>query len=166
MPMLVHRFTKRMQMNQTRRDVVRQGSIVALLMAAGLLRPGDVCAADWNPAAFEIKKLEDLVTLLGGEPATASDAIAINAPDIAENGAVVPITVSSAVPGTDAISILVEKNPNVLAAAFEIPAGTLPEINTRVKMAQTSNLFVLVRAAGKYFYAAKEIKITLGGCGG
>ena len=153
-------------MNQTRRDVMRQGGIVALLMAAGLLRPGDVCAADWNQAAFEIKKLEDLITLLGGEPATVSDAININAPDIAENGAVVPITVSSTVPGTDAISILVEKNPNVLAAAFEIPAGTLPEINTRVKMAQTSNLFVLVRAGGKYFYAAKEIKITLGGCGG
>ncbi len=153
-------------MIQTRRDLMRQGGIVALLMAAGLLRPGDVCAADWNQAAFEIKKLEDLVTLLGGEPATVSDAININAPDIAENGAVVPITVSSAVPGTDAISILVEKNPNVLAAAFEIPAGTLPEINTRVKMAQTSNLFVLVRAGGKYFYAAKEIKITLGGCGG
>lgn len=153
-------------MIQTRRDVMRHGGIVALLMAAGLLRPGNVCAADWNQAAFEIKKLEDLVTLLGGEPATVSDAININAPDIAENGAVVPITVSSAVPGTDAISILVEKNPNVLAAAFEIPAGTLPEINTRVKMAQTSNLFVLVRAGGKYFYAAKEIKITLGGCGG
>lgn len=153
-------------MIQTRRDVMRHGGIVALLMAAGLLRPGNVCAADWNQAAFEIKKLEDLVTLLGGEPATVSDAININAPDIAENGAVVPITVSSAVPGTDAISILVEKNPNVLAAAFEIPAGTLPEINTRVKMAQTSNLFVLVRAGGKYFYATKEIKITLGGCGG
>ena len=153
-------------MNQTRRDVMRQGGIVALLMAAGFLRPGDVRAADWNPAAFEIKKLEDLVALLGGEPATTSDAININAPDIAENGAVVPITVSSAVPGTDAISILVEKNPNVLAAAFEMPAGTLAEINTRVKMAQTSNLFVLVRAGGKYFYAAKEIKITLGGCGG
>ena len=153
-------------MIQTRRDVMRHGGIVALLMAAGLLRPGNVCAADWNQAAFEIKKFEDLVTLLGGEPATVSDAININAPDIAENGAVVPITVSSAVPGTDAISILVEKNPNVLAAAFEIPAGTLPEINTRVKMAQTSNLFVLVRAGGKYFYAAKEIKITLGGCGG
>ena len=153
-------------MNQKRRDVMRQGGIVALLMAAGFLRPGDLLAAEWNQAAFEIKKLEDLVILLGGEPATTSDAININAPDIAENGAVVPITVSSAVPGTDAISILVEKNPNVLAAAFEIPAGTLPEINTRVKMAQTSNLFVLVRAGRKYFYAAKEIKITLGGCGG
>ena len=164
--MLVHRPTERKRMNQKRREVMRQGGIVALLMAAGFLRPGDVQAAEWNQAAFEIKKLEDLVTLLGGQPAAVSDAININAPDIAENGAVVPITVSSAVPGTDAISILVEKNPNVLAAAFDIPAGTLPEINTRVKMAQTSNLIVLVRAGGKYFYAAKEIKITLGGCGG
>lgn len=153
-------------MNHKRRDVIRQGGLVALLLAAGILRPADLHAAGWNPAAFEIRKLEDLVTLLGGEPATPSEAIGINAPDIAENGAVVPVTVSSAVPGTDAISILVEKNPNVLAAAFEIPAGTLPEINTRVKMAQTSNLFVLVRAGGKFFYAAKEIKITLGGCGG
>lgn len=166
MPVLAHRRTKRKRVNQTRRDVMRQGSIAALLMAAGFLRPDDARAADWNPAAFEIKKLEELVTLLGGEPATTSDAIVINAPDIAENGAVVPVTVSSTVPGTDAISILIEKNPNVLAAAFEIPAGTLAEINTRVKMAQTSNLFVLVRAGGKYFYAAKEIKITLGGCGG
>jgi sulfur-oxidizing protein SoxY len=152
---------------QSRREFLKSGGgVVALLLAAGFLKPGDVRAEEWSKAAFESKKMEDLVKLLGGGTAAESADIAIIAPDIAENGAVVPIGVASKLERTESIAVLVEKNPNVLAAIFDIPEGTLPDVQTRVKMAQTSNVFALVKAGGKFFYAAKEIKITLGGCGG
>ena len=98
--------------------------------------------------------------------AAETDQIIIVAPDIAENGAVVPIGVVSKLHHTESIAILIEKNPNMLAANFTLPAGTLPEVQTRVKMAQTSNVFALLKAEGKFYFAKKEIKITLGGCGG
>ena len=125
-----------------------------------------MAAAEWNKAAFETKRLEDLVKVLGGNAAQENAEVAIVAPDIAENGAVVPVGVIGKLDKTSSIALLVEKNPNVLAATFDIPQGTLPEVQTRVKMAQTSNVFALVKADGKFYYAAKEIKITLGGCGG
>jgi sulfur-oxidizing protein SoxY len=149
-----------------RKFVTCTGGLLGLLLTAGFLRPGEAAAEEWNKAAFETKKMEDLVKLLGGSAAQESAEVAIIAPDIAENGAVVPIGVASRLDNTSAIAILVEKNPNVLAATFAIPPGTLPEVQTRVKMAQTSNVFALVKANGKFHYAAKEIKITLGGCGG
>jgi sulfur-oxidizing protein SoxY len=150
----------------SRRDFLRtSGGLIGLLAASGFLGP-QAQAEDWNQVAFETKKLEDLVKVLGGTGAQESTDIAIVAPDIAENGAVVPIGVASKLGKTEAIAILVEKNPNVLAANFAIPEGTLPDVQTRVKMAQTSNVFALVKADGKFYYAAKEIKITLGGCGG
>lgn len=154
-------------MKQSRRRFVKStGGLLGLLLAAGFLRPDEVAAEEWNKAAFETKKMDDLVKLLGGSAAQESAEVAIVAPDIAENGAVVPIGVASRIDKTSSIAILVEKNPNVLAATFAIPQGTLPEVQTRVKMAQTSNVFALVKADGKFYYAAKEIKITLGGCGG
>jgi sulfur-oxidizing protein SoxY len=150
----------------TRREFLRTGgSLLGALFAAGFFGPG-ARAEDWNKAAFEAKKLEDLVEVLGGSRAKESADVSIVAPDIAENGAVVPIGVSSKLGKTESIAILVEKNPNVLAANFSIPDGTLPEVQTRVKMAQTSNVFALVKADGKFYYATREIKITLGGCGG
>jgi sulfur-oxidizing protein SoxY len=154
-------------MEKSGRQFLRSsGGLLGLLLAAGFLRPEEVAAEQWNKAAFETKKLEDLVKVLGGNAAQESAEVAIVAPDIAENGAVVPVGVVSKLDKTSAIAILVEKNPNVLAATFAIPQGTLPEVQTRVKMAQTSNVFALVKADGKFYYAAKEIKITLGGCGG
>ena len=90
----------------------------------------------------------------------------LTAPDIAENGAVVPVGVVSTLAGVEAIAILVEKNPNPLAASFMLPAGTEPSVQTRVKMGQTSDVYALVKAGGKFFIAKKEIKVTLGGCGG
>jgi sulfur-oxidizing protein SoxY len=154
-------------MMQSRREFVKStGGLLGLLLAAGFLRPEEAVAEEWNKAAFETKKMDDLVKLLGGSAAQESAEVAIVAPDIAENGAVVPIGVASKIDKTSSIAILVEKNPNVLAATFVIPQGTLPEVQTRVKMAQTSNVFALVKADGKFYYAAKEIKITLGGCGG
>jgi sulfur-oxidizing protein SoxY len=154
-------------MEQSRREfLTTTGGLLGLLLAAGFLRPQEVAAEEWNQAAFEIKKMDDLVKLLGGGAARESAEVTIVAPDIAENGAVVPVGVASKIDKTASIAILVEKNPNVLAATFAIPQGTLPEVQTRVKMAQTSNVFALVKADGKFYYAAKEIKITLGGCGG
>ena len=95
-----------------------------------------------------------------------STDIVLKTPDIAENGAVVPIGITSSIPKTESIAILIEKNPNMLAASFDIPAGTDPSVGTRVKMGQSSNVYALVKADGKYYVAAKEIKVTLGGCGG
>ena len=141
-------------------------AVLGLAMAAGLFRPGSAWA-DWNKAAFDTKSLNDAVKALGGAGATESKDITITSPDIAENGAVVPFTIASKVPNTEAIAILVEKNPNILSANFQIPQGTEPWVNTRVKMGQTSNVIALVKASdGKYYYASKEVKVTLGGCGG
>jgi sulfur-oxidizing protein SoxY len=158
-------------MDMQRRQALKSGggvTLLALLAAAGWLKPGDAAAAEtWNKAAFETHSLDDTMKALGGgAPAQSKDITFFSTPDIAENGAVVPIGITSNVPKTESIAILVEKNPNMLAAVFEIPAGTEPSLTTRVKMAQTSNVYALVRADGKYFVAAKEIKVTLGGCGG
>lgn len=154
-------------MHEPRRQFLKSsGGVVALLAAVGFLRAQDARAEEWNKAAFESKSLEDVVKALGGAGAVESADITIVAPEIAENGAVVPVNIISKVPGTDAIAIAVEKNPNLLAASFSIPKGTIPDVQTRIKMAQTCNVFALVRADGKFYYAAKEIKITLGGCGG
>jgi len=142
-------------------------AILGLAMAAGLFRPGTTWAAEWNKAAFDTKSLNDAVKAMGGASAAESKDITITSPDIAENGAVVPFTIASKVPNTAAIAILVEKNPNILAANFDIPQGTEPWVNTRVKMGQTSNVIALVKTAdGKFHYASKEVKVTLGGCGG
>ena len=157
-------------MNGKRREVLKTGgglTLLSLVMAAGWLRPGDALAADWNKAAFDAKTLDDTMKALGGSaPAQSKDVAFVNTPDIAENGAVVPIGIVSSIPKTESIAILIEKNPNMLAAVFDIPAGTDPAISTRVKMGQSSNVYALVKAEGKYFAAIKEIKVTLGGCGG
>jgi sulfur-oxidizing protein SoxY len=140
-------------------------AVMALAMAAGLFKPGSAWA-DWNKAAFDTKSLADAVKALGGTTATESKDITITSPDIAENGAVVPFTIASKLGKTETMALLVEKNPNILAASFAIPDGTEPWVNTRVKMGQTSNVIALVKADGKFYYASKEVKVTLGGCGG
>ena len=156
-------------MKQTRRDVLKTGGgagLIALLAAAGYVAPGTAVAADWNKAAFEVKTLPEAFKALGaGAPAASTDII-MKAPDIAENGAVVPIAIESRIPATESIAVLVEKNPNPLAASFDIPAGTETMITTRLKMAETSEVYAVVKANGKYFVSKKEIKVTLGGCGG
>jgi sulfur-oxidizing protein SoxY len=141
------------------------GCVIAALGAAGFLRPGSAIAAEWNKPAFGAKDLRELVRVLGGQDGSASGDVSIHAPDIAENGAVVPVSVRTTLPA-ESIAILVEKNPSPVAAIFELPSGTLPEIQTRVKMAETSNVVALVKAGGRFHYAVREIKVTLGGCGG
>ena len=158
-------------MDVKRREVLKTGggvTLLTLLAAAGWLKPGDAIAAGWNKAAFETKTMDETMKALGGSgaPAQSKDITFFATPDIAENGAVVPIGVTSNLPKTDAIAILVEKNPNMLAALFELPAGTEASVSTRVKMGQSSNVYALVRVDGKYHVASKEIKVTLGGCGG
>jgi len=158
-------------MNRQRRKVLRTGgglSLLALVTAAGWLRPGEALAADaWNKAAFETNSMDATMKALGaGTPAQSKDVTFFQTPDIAENGAVVPIGVTSTVPNTQSIAILVEKNPSTLIAVFDIPPGTEPSLSTRIKMGQTSNVYALVKADGKYYVASKEIKVTLGGCGG
>jgi sulfur-oxidizing protein SoxY len=155
--------------NQTRRSILRASGgvgLLALLAGAGLLAPSAAHAADWNKVAFDGKTLQDAFKALGVESPADSNDIVMRAPDIAENGAVVPVGIESKIEGTESISVLIEKNPNPLAATFDIPSGTEQGVSTRVKMAETSNVYALVKAKGKYYVAKKEIKVTLGGCGG
>ncbi len=158
-------------MDMQRREVLKKSggvSMLTLLAAAGWLAPGEALAqAAWNKAAFDTKSMDETVKALGGSaPAQSKDITFVQTPDIAENGAVVPIGIASTIPKTEAIAILVEKNPNMLVAMFEIPPGTEPAISTRMKMGQSSNVYALVKADGKFYVASKEIKVTLGGCGG
>lgn len=155
-------------MNNQRRNVLKTGTgaaVLGSLAAAGMIAPG-VALADWNKAAFEAKSMADTLKALGAvQPADSSD-VQVTGPDIAENGAVVPVGVDSKIAGTTMVAILIDKNPNALAASFFLPAGTEPNVQTRVKMGQTSNVYALVKAGDKFFMATKEIKVTLGGCGG
>jgi len=156
-------------MDHDRREALRRGGAVSLLTlvaAAGWL-PRGAAAETWNKDAFATHSLDETIKALGGgAPVPSQDIVFFSTPDIAENGAVVPIGITSNVPKTEAVAILVEKNPNMLAAVFDVPAGTEPSLSTRIKMAQTSHVYALVKADGKYYVNSKEIKVTLGGCGG
>ena len=155
-------------MNNQRRNVLKSGSgaaLLSVLAAAGIITPG-VALADWNKAAFEAKSMADTLKALGATAPADSKDVQLTAPDIAENGAVVPIGVASTLPNITMVAIMIEKNPSTLAASFTLPAGTEPNIQTRVKMGQTSNVFAVVKSDGKFFMTSKEVKVTMGGCGG
>lgn len=150
----------------TRRDMLTTGAQVAALMAGAGLLPA-TALAEWNKGAFESKTLADAYKALGGQAPAPSTAVAIVGPDIAENGAVVPVGCTSTLAGVKRLAILVEKNPNVLAAVFDVSDSVDANFNTRVKMGQSSNVFaVAIMGDGKVHFAQKEIKVTLGGCGG
>ena len=153
-------------MRKHRRDFIKLSGVYAAMAAAGLLSAEEAFAQQARNKAFEAKSLDETVKLLGGTTAVQSGEISITAPDIAENGAVVPIGVTSKIPNTQNIYILVDKNLNSLSAGFGIPPGTEPNVATRVKMAQTSNVHAVVKADNKFYVATKEVKVTLGGCGG
>ena len=156
-------------MNQLRRTFLKgtgAAGTVAVAIAAGLLRPGQVLAAEWNKAAFGATTTADAMKGVGAATAVESKDILIKAPDIAENGAVVPVEVTSKIPGTTSIIIFVEKNQNPLTADFELSNGAEGFVSTRVKMANTSHVKVVVKAGGKAYTATKEVKVTIGGCGG
>ena len=156
-------------MDSGRRTFIRNAgnaSVIALLVANGFLRPESAKAALWNKPAFGATSLEEALGKVVDGPVADSADVTIVAPDIAENGAVVPVGVVASMPGVESIAILCEKNPHPLAAIYDIPAGTLADVKTRVKMAGTSNVVVLVKAEGRFHMASKEIKVTRGGCGG
>jgi sulfur-oxidizing protein SoxY len=135
-------------------------------LLAGLLKPLAALAATWNKDAFGAKTTADALKGLGAAGASPSADILIEAPQIAENGAVVPIEVSSRLPGTTSIAVLVEKNPFPLAGLFEFKEGALPFVRVNAKMGETSDVRVVVEAGGRRYVATKEIKVTIGGCGG
>lgn len=156
-------------MNQLRRAFLKNAGTVgtvAIAIAAGLLKPGAVFAAAWNSLAFTAKDIADAMKNAGYGGAAESNDIQIKAPDIAENGAVVPVSATSNIPGTTSMAIFVEKNPAPLIANFEFSNGSEPYISTRIKMAKTSLVRVAVQAGGKKYTTSREVKVTIGGCGG
>ncbi len=150
----------------SRRQLLRNGGLLGLLAAFGAAIAPRFAFAGWNKAAFDGKTLADAYKAMGVEGAKESGDVQFLASDIAENGAVVPLQAVSKIPNTTQIAFLVEKNPNMLAASFDIGPDMVPDVTTRIKMGQTSNVIALVKADGKFYTATKEIKVTLGGCGG
>jgi len=153
-------------MNKQRRLILKTlmqgGMAVGALVAA----PGAALAA-WTEAAFTNKDMgQAMKNLLGSSDVTESDKVRLETPAIAENGAVVPIKVSSSLPDVESISIFVKNNPTPLVASFDIPPGTEPKVAVRIRMGKTSPVTAVVKAGGKLYSATKETKVTIGGCGG
>ena len=149
-----------------RREMLARSAALAGLMAAAGLLPKAAMAA-WNQSAFEAKSVADVMKALGAAAPVESKDVTITGPDIAENGAVVPVGASTTLPGVKRLLIMIEKNPALLAAAFDVTESVEPAFTTRVKMNQSSNVIaVAMMADGKVLFAQKEVKVTLGGCGG
>ena len=154
----------------TRRLVLQGAGVVALIglgnMAFGPT-PALAAANDKYPEdAFKQKSDADAIKSLYGKTPEPSDKVKMDAPEIAENGAVVPISVTTSLADVTSISILIAENPNALAASYKIPGGTMPSVANRLKMAKTTNVIAIVEAGGKLYSTTKEVKVTVGGCGG
>ena len=154
-----------------KRRVFLKGSVAAgtlgVAVGAGLLTPGAVLAAAWPADAFGAKKVDEALNNLMGSSATSpSDQIKIKAPDIAENGAVVPITVDSSLNGIESIAIIASANGTPLVASFNLGEGAQGFVSTRIKMGKTGDVIAVCKAGGKMFSARKGVKVTIGGCGG
>jgi len=156
-------------MNNNRRILLKStlaAGAAGVAVGAGLLTPKAVMAA-WPKAAFEATEVNAALTAsLGSSTTSKSSKIKLKAPDIAENGAVVPVTVTSKISGTEAISILVEKNAVPLTSTFNLGKNTEGYISTRIKMGKTSDVIAVVKAGGKLYSTKKQVKVTIGGCGG
>jgi len=153
----------------TRRLILQGAGAVALVGLGNLpfgLTPALAANDKYPEAAFKAKSEADAIKALYGKTAEPSDKVKMDAPEIAENGAVVPISVTTTLADVTSISFLVSENPVALVASYKIPAGTLPNVANRIKMARTSNVIVVVEAGGKLYSANKEVKVTVGGCGG
>src|SRR6478735_7524253 len=154
----------------TRRLVLKGAGSVALIglgFEMGGTLPAFAAANDKYPEeAFKQKSDADAIKTLYGKTAEASDKVKLDAPEIAENGAVVPIAVTTTLADVSSISFFVSENPNALAASYKIPTGTMPTVANRLKMAKTSNVIAVVEAGGKLYSATREVKVTVGGCGG
>ena len=153
-----------------KRQVFLKGSLAAgtvgVAVGAGLLAPQAVVAA-WNEKAFHAESIDDALTAaMDTASNTASDAIKIKAPDIAENGAVVPVSISSDMTGVESIALLAAGNNTPLVATFTLGEGALANVSSRIKMAKTGDVVAVVKAGGKLHSARKSVKVTIGGCGG
>jgi len=156
-------LTKEIRM-QTRRETLKQSAVVAGLLAGTGLFPQHALA--YEKVAFEAKSLADVAKALGAAAPVESKDVTVGGPDIAENGAVVPLTASTTL-AAKKVLILVEKNPSALVAMFNVTDSVETSFATRAKMGQSSDVYaVAIMADGKAFYAKKEVKVTLGGCGG
>ena len=150
-------------MNQGRRLLLR----AAVALAAVAVLPRALLAAAWPDKAFSQSSASAAPTdLFGSDQTTASDLIELKVPEIAENGAVVPVTVSTTLENVQSISIVVDKNPRPLAANFEILPGTIPDVSSRIKMGETSDVMAVVKTADGVYSTARQVKVTIGGCGG
>jgi sulfur-oxidizing protein SoxY len=154
-----------------KRRIFLKGSLATgaagLAISTGLLTPRMVLAA-WPKAAFDATTVDEAIEKLYGSSIGDKDSkqIQIKAPDIAENGAVVPVTVSTDISGAESISIIAEKNATPLAATFNLGPGTEGFVATRIKMGKTANVTAVVKAGDKLISTSKEVKVTIGGCGG
>jgi sulfur-oxidizing protein SoxY len=158
-----------MNLRVNRRDLLSHSAkLAAMLATAGLLPQAVTSAhASYSTAAFEMKTMSELVKSMGGGAPVESKDVTITGPEIAENGAVVPLGVSTALPGVKKLLVLVEKNPNVMSAMFDVSDAVDANFSTRVKMGQSSQVFgVAMMNDGRVLFAQREVKVTLGGCGG
>lgn len=156
-------------MKQSRRLFLKSTMVtgsVAVAVLSGLLRPQVVLAA-WPKAAFEATKVDAALSgLVGSSNASKSGKIKIKAPDIAENGAVVPVTISTTLASPESINIIADQNMNPLVASFVLGKSTQGFVSTRIKMGKTSKVVAVVKSGGKLYRAEKDVKVTIGGCGG
>ena len=153
-------------MTLARREMIKRSTALAALLVAQGLLPARAQSSGWNKAAFDAKTPDDAYKALGLAKPVESKDVQLIGPDIAENGAVVPVGAASTAPNVKRLMIVIEKNPFPLAGMFDV-GEVEPNINTRVKMSQTSNVYaVAITADNKVLFAQKEIKVTLGGCGG
>ncbi len=153
-----------------KRRMLLRGTLAAgtlgVAVGAGLLSPRTLLAA-WSKEAFTAKSVDEALKALEGDAVpAANEAIKIKAPDIAENGAVVPVTVSTELPGVETIDILASENGTPLAARFNLGANAVGFVSTRIKMAKTGDVVAVVKAGDKLYSSRKSVKVTIGGCGG
>ena len=175
-------------MDQSRRDTLRVASGLALAFTAGLLKPSDVFAgvswgSDWNGAIYTAKSLEAFVIAMNGDTTTPNSSktvtergsapglslaqentLLIDAPELAENGTNVQVTLTSKIPNTDFIALLADQNPNPVCVGFHVLPNNEPYYSVRIKVAESSSLVAVVRSEGKWFYALKDITVMIGGC--
>ena len=142
--------------------MLRAGAVV---MAMAILRPLQLLAGQWNKAAFDAKAVADALKGIGVLATENTDKVVLKVPEIAENGAIVPLEITSGIPGTVAIYILVDKNPQPLTAIFEFTNGAEAFVATRIKMAESSKVRIVAKAGGKFYTTMQEVKVTIGGCG-
>ena len=158
-----------MSTNLKRRTILKgtlAASVAGVAAGAGLLAPRAVLAA-WPKAAFDAKGMDNATSaLFGSSGLTASGDITIKAPPIAENGAVVNVAVQSSLSNVESMSLFVEKNSSPLAASFNLAAATDAFVKTRIKVSKTSSVIAVVKSGGKLYSAGREVKVTIGGCGG